>query len=113
MIKLEDAVKIITSDLKLNGSEQIEFESQFMQLFIYNLLLDIPDQYKEVVKEASSDDVIKNQQLIIEKITSLGITSEQSRDLIDNSLRKSISEVVQKYNDVLSGEIKEKLQSYI
>lgn len=113
MIKLEEILKNITSDLKLSVSEQIEFENQFMQLFIYNLLLNVPDQYKNGIEKLTDQSDLKDQVQLVEEITSLGITKEDADNYLNNSINKSISEVIGKYDDVLSSETKEKLQNYI
>ncbi len=113
MIKIEEILKYITSDLKLSVSEQIEFESQFMQLFVYNLLLDIPDQYKNGIEKITGESELKDQAFLAEEITNLGISKEDANNFLNNSIKKSISEVIGKYDDVLSSETKEKLQNYI
>src|SRR3989344_132208 len=101
-MKLEEIVKIITSDLNLNISEQIEFKNQFMELFVYNLLLNIPDQYKDGIENLMNDSVLRNQIILVEKITTLGVIKEEATNFINDSIKKSISEVIRKYDDVFS-----------
>lgn len=113
MIKLEEILKNITSDLKLSVSEQIEFENQFMQLFIFNLLLNVPDQYKDGIEKLTGQSDLKDQAQLVEEITSLGITKEDANSFLNNSIKKSISDIIGKYDDVLSSATKEKLQNYI
>jgi hypothetical protein len=113
MINLEEIIKVMVSDLKLASSEQSEFNNQFMQLFVFNLLLDIPGQYQNDVKNLLNDKGAIDQKVLTEKLVSFGINGKEAKSILDESVRRSLSEVVEKYSDVLSNETKLKLQKYL
>lgn len=113
MINLEEIIKEIVSDLKLEGSEQSEFNNQFMQLFVFNLLLSVPDQYQNGVKNFLDNKNLIDQNMLAEKLTGIGINREESVSILEESIRKSLSEVIEKYSDVISVETKLKLQKYL
>jgi len=113
MINLEEILKIIVLDLKLDSLEQAEFNNQFMHLFVFNLLLGIPDQYQNDIKSLLDDKDLIDQNMLAEKLVSFGVNGEEAKSILDESVRRSLSEVVEKYSDVLSNETKLKLQKYL
>lgn len=112
MPTLEEILNLITSDLELNDQDKTEFIKLFMQLVVYNILLEIPEQYKEGVGEIMNN-VPSDQNQIVSKLSSLGIDKDQANQIIDNSIKKSVTETVEKYTDIITSDTKQKLQDYI
>lgn len=113
MINLEEIIKTVTSDLRLKLEDESEFKNQFMQLFICNLLITIPNQYQSNIKDLLNDDNPSDQKAVVEKLISMGISREEAAVVSEESVRKSLSEVIEEYSDVLSAETKQKLQKYL
>src|SRR3989304_4194968 len=94
---IQELLKYITSDLKLNVPDQLEFENQFGQLFILNLLLDVPSKYKEGIEGLLQNETLPNPKSVSEKLVNLGVDKNEAYKILDESIRKTLSEVMHKY----------------
>jgi hypothetical protein len=114
MMTFEEIVNLITSDLKLDESDKKDFIDLFMELTAYNVLLAIPEQYKtEVGKILVDEEGLKDQNKVSESLKNAGISKELAAQIIEDSIRKSTTEVVEKYSAELSNEAKQQLQGII
>lgn len=111
-MKLEAIAGLFAKDLHLSPQETVEFQNQLTQLFIYNLMLTFPREKKSQVlvfmAKLRSDENIQDE--LAEDIRTMGFGHEEATKLVADTLRASVAEVTEKYQDLLSFETRQRLK---
>ncbi len=114
-MKLEAIALLFAKDLHLSPKETVEFQSQLTQLFIYNLMLRFPPEKKQQISafmnKLRSGEDIENE--LAEDIRTMGFGHEEAAQLVTDTLKDTVNEVVEKYQDLLSFETRQLLKSSV